>query len=188
MCSSFELIFICLKKPPPSGLGYPPALTKTAGSSRHSCWRLRGWHKFHLQELQAQHATLKLKEQGFLGVTDSHRPFQTVQNPLQYPFLLYDWFSEWAWWSECCTLIGYRRGQNWPILCTWDFGSTCTDSRLGFMIGWENNRDGDITMPLSLKTIGSAGYRDQWNERFGRVLVNRGFLLCPWTDFVWAIS
>ena len=28
-----------------------------------------------------------------------------------------------------------------------------------FVIGWENNRDGDITMPLSLKTIGSAGYR-----------------------------
>ena len=25
----------------------------------------------------------------------------------------------------------------------------------------ENNRDGDITMPLSLKTIGSASYRDQ---------------------------
>lgn len=36
------------------------------------------------KELQAQHATLKLKEQGFLGVTDSHRPFQTVQNPLRY--------------------------------------------------------------------------------------------------------
>ena len=28
-----------------------------------------------------------------------------------------------------------------------------------FVIGWENNRDGDKTMPLSLKTIGSAGYR-----------------------------
>ena len=26
-----------------------------------------------------------------------------------------------------------------------------------FVIGWENNMDGDITMPLSLKTIGSAG-------------------------------
>ena len=25
----------------------------------------------------------------------------------------------------------------------------------------KNNIDGDITMPLSLKTIGSAGYRDQ---------------------------
>ena len=42
-----------------------------------------------------------------------------------------------------------------------------------FVIGWENNRDGDITMPLSLKTIGSAGYRDQWNKRFGWVHVNR---------------
>ena len=41
-----------------------------------------------------------------------------------------------------------------------------------FVIGWENNMDGDITMPLSLKTIGSAGYRDQWNKSFGRVLVN----------------
>ena len=30
-----------------------------------------------------------------------------------------------------------------------------------FVIGWENDRDGDMTMPLSLKTIGSAGYRDQ---------------------------
>ena len=30
-----------------------------------------------------------------------------------------------------------------------------------FVIGWENNRDGDITMPLSLKTIGCAGCRDQ---------------------------
>ena len=28
-----------------------------------------------------------------------------------------------------------------------------------FVIGWENNGDGDITMPLSLKTIGSAGYK-----------------------------
>ena len=28
-----------------------------------------------------------------------------------------------------------------------------------FVIGWENNRDGDKTMPLSLKTIGSEGYR-----------------------------
>ena len=41
-----------------------------------------------------------------------------------------------------------------------------------FVIGWENNRDVDITMLLSLKTIGSAGYRDQWNKSFGRVLVN----------------
>ena len=30
-----------------------------------------------------------------------------------------------------------------------------------FMNGWEKNRDGDIAMPLSLKTIGSAGYRDK---------------------------
>ena len=29
------------------------------------------------------------------------------------------------------------------------------------MIGWEKSRDDDITMPLSLKAIGSAGYRDQ---------------------------
>ena len=28
-------------------------------------------------------------------------------------------------------------------------------------------------MPLSLKTIGSAGYRDQWNKKFGSVQVNR---------------
>ena len=28
------------------------------------------------------------------------------------------------------------------------------------VIGWENNMDGDKTMPISLKTIGSAGYRD----------------------------
>ena len=42
-----------------------------------------------------------------------------------------------------------------------------------FVIGWESNRYGDITMPLSLKTIGSAGYRDQWNKSFGCVQVNR---------------
>ena len=30
-----------------------------------------------------------------------------------------------------------------------------------FVIDRENNRDGDITIPLSRKTIGSAGYRDQ---------------------------
>ena len=29
------------------------------------------------------------------------------------------------------------------------------------VIGWENNGDGDITMPLSPKTIGSAGDKDQ---------------------------
>ena len=42
-----------------------------------------------------------------------------------------------------------------------------------FAIGWENNRDGDITMPLSLNTIGSAGYGDQRNKKFGWVQVNR---------------
>ena len=42
-----------------------------------------------------------------------------------------------------------------------------------FVIGWENNRDVDITMPLSLKTIGSAGYKDQWNKKFWCVQVNR---------------
>ena len=30
-----------------------------------------------------------------------------------------------------------------------------------FVIGWENNRDDDITISLSLKAIGSVGYRDQ---------------------------
>ena len=42
-----------------------------------------------------------------------------------------------------------------------------------FLIGWENNRDGDITMPLYLKKIGSAGYKDQWNKKFDFVQVNR---------------
>ena len=42
-----------------------------------------------------------------------------------------------------------------------------------FVIGWENIRDGDITMSLFLKTIGSASYRDQWNKRFGWVQLNR---------------
>ena len=53
------------------------------------------------------------------------------------------------------------------------WGPTCTYSKQGFVIGWENNRDGDITMPLSLKTIGSAGYKDQWNKKFKCVQVNR---------------
>ena len=44
--------------------------------------------------------------------------------------------------------------------------------RTRFVIGWENSRDGDITMPLSLKTIGSGSYRDQRNKRFGWVQVN----------------
>ena len=56
-------------------------------------------------------------------------------------------------------------------------GLTCTYSKQRFVIGWENNRDGDITMALSLKTIGSAGYRDQWNKRFEWVQVNRGTVL-----------
>ena len=42
-----------------------------------------------------------------------------------------------------------------------------------FVIGWESDRDGDITKPLSLKTIDNAGYRDQLNKRFGCVQVNR---------------
>ena len=29
------------------------------------------------------------------------------------------------------------------------------------LIGWVKDSDGDITMPISLKTIGNAGYRDQ---------------------------
>ena len=41
-------------------------------------------------------------------------------------------------------------------------------------LGKKNNRDGHITMPLSLKTIiDSTGYRDQQNERFGWVQVTR---------------
>ena len=32
--------------------------------------------------------------------------------------------------------------------------------------------DGDMTKPLSMKTIVSGGYRNQWKKRFGRVLVN----------------
>ena len=42
-----------------------------------------------------------------------------------------------------------------------------------FVISWENNRDGNIAMPLSLKTIGSAGYKDKWNKKFGCMQVNR---------------
>ena len=40
------------------------------------------------------------------------------------------------------------------------------------MIGWENNRDGDITMPLSPKTIGGAGQgpmralEGYWSRKF----------------------
>ena len=47
----------------------------------------------------------------------------------------------------------------------------CIQTR--FVIGWKNNKNGDISMPLSLKTIGNAGYRDQWNNTFGWVQVNR---------------
>ena len=30
-----------------------------------------------------------------------------------------------------------------------------------FVVGWESNRNGDITIPLSLKTTGSVDYREQ---------------------------
>ena len=33
-----------------------------------------------------------------------------------------------------------------------------------FVTGWENNRDDDITIPLSLKAIGSAGYREHGQQ------------------------
>ena len=41
------------------------------------------------------------------------------------------------------------------------FGVNLHRFQIRFVVGWENNRDGDITMPLSLKTICCAGYRDQ---------------------------
>ena len=43
----------------------------------------------------------------------------------------------------------------------------------------------DITMPLSLKTIGSAGYRDQWNKRLRRVLVKKDSSVLPPTYLIW---
>ena len=48
-------------------------------------------------------------------------------------------------------------------------GPTCTHSKQGLWLAGKTKRDGDMTMPLSLKTIGSAGYRDQWNKMFGCV-------------------
>ena len=60
----------------------------------------------------------------------------------------------------------YQNKVNSSIVCTGRFQTT-------IVFGWKNNRDGDITMPISLKTIGSAGYRHQWNKRFGWVQVNR---------------
>ena len=56
-----------------------------------------------------------------------------------------------------------------------DSGANQHQFQTRFVIGWENNRNDDITMPLSLKAIGSAGYRDQKDKRFGRLLVNRWF-------------
>ena len=56
-----------------------------------------------------------------------------------------------------------------------------------FVIGWENIRDGDITMPLSLKTIGSVGYRDQWNKSLDgcRSIVTFGVVPCwHWMFFI----
>ena len=41
------------------------------------------------------------------------------------------------------------------------FGVNLHRFQIRFVIGWENNRDGDITMPLSRKTICCACYRDQ---------------------------
>ena len=42
-----------------------------------------------------------------------------------------------------------------------DSGADLNLFQTRFVIGWENNRDDDITISLSLKAIGSAGYRDQ---------------------------
>ena len=69
-------------------------------------------------------------------------------------------------------LKGLKRGGKWYFL-VWNRAGFF---QTRFLIGWENNRDSDITMPLSPKTIGSAGYRDQWSKRFGRVLVNSRIL------------
>ena len=44
-------------------------------------------------------------------------------------------------------------------------GPTCTYSKQRFVIGWENNRDCDITMALSLKTMGSAGWMGTGQSR-----------------------
>ena len=47
------------------------------------------------------------------------------------------------------------------------------------MIGWENNRDGDITMPLSPKTIGGAGQgpmralEGYWSRKFFTLVRDR---------------
>ena len=84
----------------------------------------------------------------------------------RFTFLVRGWFmleGGGSCWRRKLMLEG--EGSSW--------GPTCTYSKQGFVIGWENNRDGDITMPLSLKTIGSAGYKDQWNKKFGGVQVNR---------------
>ena len=51
-----------------------------------------------------------------------------------------------------------------------------------------NKRDGNVTMPLSLKTIGSAGYRDQWNKRFGCLQVNQKCHGCQREGFFLTLS
>ena len=55
----------------------------------------------------------------------------------------------------------------------WFVGPTCTYSKQGLWLAGKTRGTGDITMPLSLKTIGSAGYKDHGNRRFGWVQVNR---------------
>ena len=44
------------------------------------------------------------------------------------------------------------------------------------VIGWENKKDCDKTIPLSLKTIEVQVKGDQWNNKFRTVQVNRRLL------------
>ena len=59
------------------------------------------------------------------------------------------------------------KSNNCPMWGHLDFGTDLHLFQTTFVICWENNRDGDITMPLSLKTIGNAGYSDQWKRGLG---------------------
>ena len=57
------------------------------------------------------------------------------------------------------------------------------------LIGWEDNRDCHITMPLSLKTVEVQIKGDQWNMRFRTVQVYWNYAHnCRFPTFLYQIS
>ena len=62
--------------------------------------------------------------------------------------------------------ITFKQSQVWPYRFQKHL-RTCTYSKQGLWFAGKTKGMVIGITPVSLKTIGSAGYRDQWNKRFG---------------------